>query len=215
MKINRAIWLSCAAVGFGLATTGCIVQGPGFRVVHVPPPPPRIIRPPAEVVVVPPPPVVVRRPTIVVEPPREVVVQAREVARTEPVHTAPEVVVRPPAVVHVPPGHEKREAQPVVHAIVVFSSHEREVIHAYVKGSMTAASQGNKGKGLPPGLAKKVERGGQLPPGWQNKCVRGAVVPPEIYAHCQPLPQEIVIKLPPAPPNTIVVTVDGRVLRLA
>ena len=80
---------------------------------------------------------------------------------------------------------------------------------------MTPASQGNKGKGLPPGLAKKVERGGQLPPGWQNKCVRGAVVPADIYAHCQPLPQEIVVKLPPAPPNTIVVTVDGRVLRLA
>ena len=80
---------------------------------------------------------------------------------------------------------------------------------------MSANGNGHNGKALPPGLAKKVERGGQLPPGWQNKCVKGAVMPADVYAHCQRLPQEIVVKLPPAPPNTVVVTVDGRVLRLA
>jgi len=40
-------------------------------------------------------------------------------------------------------------------------------------------------------------------------------MPADVYAHCQPLPQEVVVKLPPGPPNTIVVTIDNRVVRLA
>jgi hypothetical protein len=79
----------------------------------------------------------------------------------------------------------------------------------------SADKHGHQSKGLPPGLAKKAERGRDLPPGWRNKCVRGERMPPHVYAQCQPLPQEIIVKLPPPPPNTIVVTIDGRVARLA
>ncbi len=74
---------------------------------------------------------------------------------------------------------------------------------------------GHQSKGLPPGLAKKAQRGRDLPPGWQNKFVRGERIPAHVFAQCQPLPQEIIVKLPPPPPNTIVVTLDGKVVRLA
>jgi hypothetical protein len=52
-------------------------------------------------------------------------------------------------------------------------------------------------------------------PGWQKKCVRGEVISAEVYKHCEPLPHEVVVKLPPPPPGTIVVTVEGKVFRLA
>ena len=77
--------------------------------------------------------------------------------------------------------------------------------------------QGKKpasGKPLPPGLAKKVARGGQLPPGWQQKIARGELLPPAVYAQAQPLPEIIIRKLPPAPAGTVLVTIDGKLLRL-
>ena len=40
-------------------------------------------------------------------------------------------------------------------------------------------------------------------------------MPVEIYRRSEPLPQEVVVKLPPPPPNTILVTVDAKVFRLA
>jgi len=69
-------------------------------------------------------------------------------------------------------------------------------------------------KSLPPGLRKKVERGGELPPGWQKKVARGEVMDAQVYAHSRPLPPELARRLPPAPSGTIVVTVEGKVVRL-
>jgi hypothetical protein len=104
--------------------------------------------------------------------------------------------------------------QPVVKGTVIFSGSERDIIHSYAK-SCTVAEKGKKAKGLPPGLAKKVARGGELPPGWQKKCVRGQILSVEVFKHCHPLPHELVIKLPPPPPGVILVTIDGKVVRLA
>ncbi|WP_298769266.1 hypothetical protein [uncultured Shewanella sp.] len=42
------------------------------------------------------------------------------------------------------------------------------------------ANQGN-GKGLPPGLQKKVEQGKPLPPGWQKKLSRGDILSQDLY----------------------------------
>jgi hypothetical protein len=70
------------------------------------------------------------------------------------------------------------------------------------------------GKALPPGLAKKVARGGALPPGWQQKIARGEVLPPAVYAQAQPLPEVVIRKLPPSPAGTVLVTIDGKLLRL-
>ncbi len=98
---------------------------------------------------------------------------------------------------------------------VVISSSEREIIRNYVTSRTVAARPGAKPKGLPPGLAKKVARGGELPPGWQKKCVRGEIMPKEIFKLCEPLPGEVIVKLPGPPPGTIMVAIDGKVVRLA
>jgi hypothetical protein len=71
-----------------------------------------------------------------------------------------------------------------------------------------------KKKKLPPGLRKKVARGGALPPGWQKKVARGEVMDPAVYEHCRPLPPELVRSLPPQPQGTVLVTVEGKAVRL-
>ena len=70
--------------------------------------------------------------------------------------------------------------EPWIGVRVVISPSEREVIRNYVTERTTPAKPGKKAKGLPPGLAKKLERGGQLPPGWEKKCVVGQIMPPEV-----------------------------------
>lgn len=71
-----------------------------------------------------------------------------------------------------------------------------------------------KKKKLPPGLRKKVARGGQLPPGWQKKVARGEVMDRVVYEHSRPLPPEFVRTLPPQPQGTVIVTVEGKAVRL-
>jgi hypothetical protein len=69
-------------------------------------------------------------------------------------------------------------------------------------------------KALPPGRAKKAARKAKLPPGWQKKIARGAVLPQTLYAQAQPLPEVVLRKLPPPPAGTLLVFLDGKVLRL-
>ncbi|HEX4644792.1 MAG TPA: hypothetical protein VH598_04215 [Verrucomicrobiae bacterium] len=73
---------------------------------------------------------------------------------------------------------------------------------------------GDGKKGLPPGLAKKAARGKRLPPGWEKKMVKGEIVPPQVFENCQPLPPELVVKLPAPPAGTITVTIGGKAARL-
>ena len=61
---------------------------------------------------------------------------------------------------------------------------------------------------------KKAARGAKLPLGWQKKIVRGEVLPPTVYAQAQPLPEVVIRTLPPPPAGTMLVTLDGKVLRL-
>ena len=49
----------------------------------------------------------------------------------------------------------------------VFSPADRTAIHAYVREA--PGFLGVEARGLPPGLAKNVQRGKPLPPGWQKK----------------------------------------------
>ncbi len=92
-----------------------------------------------------------------------------------------------------------------------FSEAERREIGGYVK---LKAGEGKKGRGLPPGLAKKVARGGKLPPGWEGKLVVGQMLPVEIFQQCQPLPRELSVRLPVPPVGTVTVAIQGRVVRL-
>jgi hypothetical protein len=39
-------------------------------------------------------------------------------------------------------------------------------------------------------------------------------MPVKIFEQCSPLPTEIVVKLPTPPPGTILVAIDGKVVRL-
>lgn len=89
---------------------------------------------------------------------------------------------------------------------VTFGSSEKQIITAYASN--------RKGKGLPPGLAKKVANGGELPPGWQKKCVRGEVLPEVVFKHSHPLPHDLVVKLPTPPHGTVFVAVEGKVLHI-
>jgi hypothetical protein len=107
--------------------------------------------------------------------------------------------------------------------VVIINPSEREVIRQYVVSTRSNRGHGHgddgkhggkKDKGLPPGLAKKVERGGSLPPGWQKKCVRGQTMPMEVFKHCEPLPQEVLVTLPPPPAGTVIVTIEGKAIRL-
>jgi hypothetical protein len=108
--------------------------------------------------------------------------------------------------------------RPVVH--ITINPREREIIKEYVykkskgHGHGHGASKGKHEKGLPKGIAKKVERGHDLPPGWQKKCVRGQIMPAEVFKHCEPLPHDVVVKLPPPPAGTIIVTLEGKAVRL-
>ncbi len=61
---------------------------------------------------------------------------------------------------------------------------------------------------------KKVAPGAKLPPGWQKKIARGEVLPQTIYAQAQPLPEVVIRTLPPPPAGTMLVTLDGKVLRI-
>ena len=91
---------------------------------------------------------------------------------------------------------------------------ERQVIGDYLSFQEENVRKGKKAKTLPPGLQKKVARGGALPPGWEKKLRKGEILPMEVYAQCHPLPQEVIVKLPPPPPGTVIVTIGGKVARI-
>ncbi len=111
---------------------------------------------------------------------------------------------------------KSKSAEPLLK--VQIQPNERDVINRYFSEHPEALSQGEpigrKEKKLPPGLKKKLDRGGQLPPGWQKKVARGEVMPLDVYYQSRPLPKEIIGILPPPPPGTVIVTLEGKVVRL-
>lgn len=71
------------------------------------------------------------------------------------------------------------------------------------------------GKSLPKGQQKKLERTGQVSVGWQKKIARGEVMPVDIFQQCRnSVPPVVVSKLPPAPAGTLLIEVDGKIVRL-
>jgi len=101
--------------------------------------------------------------------------------------------------------------EPWVSVKVGISQDERKVIQGYMAQPSPSQPKTKNGKALPKGLAK---RGKPLPPGWQKKCVPGQIMPVAVFETAQPLPAPVVAKLPPPPPGTITVTVEGKVVRL-
>ena len=109
---------------------------------------------------------------------------------------------------------ETKPHEPWVKVDVAIAPREREIIQNHVTVVQDAEVHAHSPRGLPPGLARKRARGRELPPGWQKKVVVGLPMPEEVFKVCQPLPQEVVVKLPPPPAGTILVRVEGKVVRL-
>lgn len=100
---------------------------------------------------------------------------------------------------------------------VEISTSERETIRNYFLDHPQAGIEhpkSPKAKKLPPGLQKKAARGCPLPPGWQKKIVKGEVLSMEVYQHSKRFPIELTKRLPPAPDGTVLVKVEGKVIRL-
>ncbi|MFT5452971.1 MAG: hypothetical protein ACI9N9_002469 [Enterobacterales bacterium] len=101
----------------------------------------------------------------------------------------------------------------------IFNSSESRVLNNYLihsdemKKSSSSKKQ-KKQKKIPKGLQKKLDRGGSLPPGWQKKLQAGDVIDSSTYRYARPLPKEILLKLPQAPKGTIIVEIDGEIIRL-
>ncbi|UCD87580.1 MAG: hypothetical protein JSV01_07490 [Desulfobacterales bacterium] len=100
---------------------------------------------------------------------------------------------------------------------VEITTSQQETIKRYFRGDPQADLKGHKvakPKKLPPGLQKKLARGCDLPPGWQKKIARGEVLDLEVYQQAKRLPVELTKRLPPAPEGTVLVKVEGKVIRL-
>jgi hypothetical protein len=83
---------------------------------------------------------------------------------------------------------------------VVFTDGEIAIINGYYQRQDALSKHGNKGnkgnKGLPPGIAKNLQRGKSLPPGIAK----------------QHLPQDLQSSLPTPPKGYERIVVDGKVL---
>ncbi len=86
-----------------------------------------------------------------------------------------------------------------------FGDHDRDAVRRYY------GNEFRKGKGCPPGLAKK--NNGCLPPGQAKKWRYGHALPRDVVWY--PLPQELVIRLPAPPVDHKYVRVASDILLIA
>ena len=95
-------------------------------------------------------------------------------------------------------------------------TNEEEIIKEYYISNQQNHLKGikNKKKALPPGLRKKMARGGDLPPGWQKKIIRGKVLDAETYKYAVHVPHDLIKRLPPQPEGTVLIKVEGKIVRL-
>lgn len=94
----------------------------------------------------------------------------------------------------------------------LFNDRERQVLKDYRSETQ---DKKKKQKKLPKGLQKKLDRGGSLPPGWQKKLKTGSVIDRDTYRHARPLPDSVVARLPMGPSGTVIVEIEGEIVRLA
>lgn len=52
------------------------------------------------------------------------------------------------------------------------------------------------------------------PPGWYTRVKPGYVMPHDIYVYREPVPQYIMVNMPPQPPGVIHVMIGGKIIRL-
>lgn len=100
--------------------------------------------------------------------------------------------------------------------IKILTSDKEKIIKYYQEHSQQHSKEkkGKKKKGLPPGLKKKAAKGKDLPPGWEKKIARGEVLDLEVYKRAEPIPGELIKILPPLQKGTILIKVEGKIIRL-
>jgi len=101
--------------------------------------------------------------------------------------------------------------------IKIIAPEEKDIINKYYRDHQAKNLKGKKGKKkkkLPPGLRKKLDRGEELPPGWQKKVAIGEVLDVGVYDNSEPVPVDLIEKLPPQPQDTEIIRVEGKIIRL-
>jgi hypothetical protein len=94
---------------------------------------------------------------------------------------------------------------------VPITPRERQIIRDYL-GSF---SYGKSPRPLPTGLGRATGATRQrLMSDWEKKLAKGQKLPSEIYRECSPMPKDLTLRLPPAPLGTVLVAIDGRVVRV-
>ncbi len=98
----------------------------------------------------------------------------------------------------------------------LFSNTERELITDYYDPNTPTKHKKHKGKqkALPKGLQKMLARGGELPPGWQKKLERGEVIDPTLKAASEPLPEDLLSRLPNDQRLTEMIKVRDKVIKV-
>ena len=101
----------------------------------------------------------------------------------------------------------------------IFNDRESRILNNFLLHSnemkrSSSSKKQKKQKKIPKGLQKKLDRGGSLPPGWKKKLQSGEVIDSLTYQSARPLPKEILLKLPKPPQGTIIVEIEGEIIRL-
>lgn len=89
---------------------------------------------------------------------------------------------------------------------VMFSEHERRLIHNHYRQIRKNKYKKNKHKKMPPGLAKRD----RLPPGLRKQLRRKGQLPPGLQG--RGLPPELVRKLSPAPKGHVRLMIGGNLV---
>jgi hypothetical protein len=96
-----------------------------------------------------------------------------------------------------------------------FSSEEKGLITQFFQAYWgEEAEASGRAANLPPGLQKKVARGKALPPGWQKKLNPGEVMDDDVFKVAVELPDELKKKLPKQADDTMLIRVEGKVVRV-
>jgi hypothetical protein len=94
---------------------------------------------------------------------------------------------------------------------VPITPRERQLIRTYL-----ASLHSKPPRPVPTGLTRLgAGTRNRLGAGWEEKLVKGRILPAEIVRECSPLPKELTLRLPPAPLGTVLVAIDGKVIRVA
>ena len=96
----------------------------------------------------------------------------------------------------------------------LFNAAVKHIIHAELLTKPRQQKPASRRTDLPEGLDKQLTRGHSLPPGWQRKVTPGKRLDYHLYRQAEPMPGELLRRLPSSPAGTTVIRIGDAVLRL-